>query len=290
MMSLFNQSATCKVLQIWIIAILLMKGCADVSSDRVDAQASSPNACAKNFTSRLSLDPAFDDSDLSRLSDAYPDGISDNMLESHKTASRGYANRPPTGWRSITMWGEVFAAKGWKPAQAPNTRVQIRAAETWILAKSTGKWKQVQCLDRVVGRAYAVDYKNDANKPAQLRDESNNGGGISVVAGNGYNFHFWAGRVGIDPSDIAGVYTKFEARLILNNPKALDDRASARYIAGSGADYWRNQTAQWASDWSNNGEVGGGRLKWVKKDWQVFAMTTLSTKQMRQNPPPLTFR
>jgi len=110
-----------------------------------------------------------------------------------------------------------------------------------------------------------------------------------VTAGDGFNYHFWAGRrADIDPTDIAGVYSVFQARLIRDDLTKPDDRAQARYIASGGADYWASQDAAWKADWSANGGVNGGRMKIVTNNFQSFSMETLSAEDMLKNPPPLT--
>ncbi len=201
---------------------------------------------------------------------------------------KGYGNNIPSGWNAFTAWGQIYVQSGWNPPSNSNTRVQIRALDAWYLSKSTNKWVLLQHADTVSGAAYVEDFANDASKPADVKNESVNGGGISVTAGNGYNYHFWTNRVVItDPSDIAGIYTKFESRLVLNDPNGVDDRASAQYIASDGADYWRNINVGWAADWSNNGSVGHGRFKPVTKDWQIFSMETLTPEELRKNPPPI---
>jgi hypothetical protein len=235
------------------------------------------------------LDPAFHDSDVGVPNDAKPDGVPSNYDWYESATQPGIGNTPPADWRAITVFGGIYPAQGWRTSQAPNTRIQIKGAETWILSKSSNTWAQVQNTDMVRGATYVADFKEDRNKPADIRDESKNEGGISVTIDNGYLFHFWAERGTINPTDIAGVYAKFDARLVMANPNGVDDRDSARYIASAGADYWRDQKAEWAADWSNNGQVASGRFKWVTKDWKVFAMTTMSADQIKKNPPPLQF-
>ena len=231
------------------------------------------------------LSPAFDDSTLPNS--GTPSGVP-SYLPWVSGPVKGYGNNIPSGWNAFTAWGQIYVQSGWNPPSNSNTRVQIRALDAWYLSKSTNKWVLLQHADTVSGAAYVEDFANDASKPADVKNESVNGGGISVTAGNGYNYHFWTNRVVItDPSDIAGIYTKFESRLVLNDPNGIDDRASAQYIASDGADYWRNINAGWAADWSNNGSVGHGRFKPVTKDWQIFSMETLTPEQLGKNPPPI---
>jgi PA14 domain len=231
------------------------------------------------------LSPAFDDSTLPNA--GTPSGVP-SYLPWAQGPMKGYGNNIPSGWNAFTAWGQIYVQSGWNPSANSNTRVQIRALDAWYLSKSTNQWVLLQHADTVSGAAYVEDFANDASKPADVKNESGNGGGISVTAGNGYNYHFWADRKVIaDPSDIAGIYTKFESRLVLNDPNGPDDRASSQYLASDGADYWRSITAGWAADWSNNGSVGHGRFKFVTNDWQIFSMETLTPEQLSQNPPPI---
>lgn len=191
----------------------------------------------------------------------------------------GMGNRPVdrngVTFYALTAWGQVYEAASGNPAS--NSRVQIKDIRTYVLSKRTNTWNLVQRQDVVEGAAYREDFAGDANKPADIRSEPS--GGISVTAGDGHNFHFWpkGGRAVIDPNDIKGVFTTVRARLVLNNPNGPDDRNTARYLLGMGADYWLNQTIQWQSDPWVNGDVAIARHKFVKPYWRSFNMTSLST-------------
>lgn len=245
------------------------------------------NSADPKAATGATLDPAFHDSDVGAPNDAPPDGVPSGYSWYHSAAQPGWGNNPRTDWHSMTAWGQLYAAEGWRPEQAPNTRVQIKNIETWVLSKSTHQWTAVQMAEKVDGSAFASNFGNNGNSGVTVKDESSRGGGTSVTAGNGFNYHFWTSRADIDPNDIAGMYTKFQSRLILDNPNGADDRAQSRYIASAGADYWRSRDADWAADWSNSGGVGGGRFKFVTNDWQNFSMQTLSADELLKNPPPL---
>ena len=240
---------------------------------------------ASSSTSTPSIPPEFYDTTLP--GEGYPSGVPTYYDWAAKPIV-GYGNSVPSGWNAFTAWGQLYVEQGWNPPADSNTRVQIGVLDAWYLSKSTNKWVLLQHADKVNGAAYVEDFANDANKAADIKDESANGGGISVTAGNGYNFHFWTSRAVLpDPNDIAGVFTRFQSRLILADPRGVDDRASARYLASDGADYWRGLYSGWASDWSNNGGVGSGRFKFVTNDWKNFTMSTLTPEQLIGNPPPL---
>ena len=249
----------------------------------IPAQSNVP--VSNSSASNPPIPSAFYDSTLP--GEGYPSGVPSYYDWATKPIL-GYGNNVPSGWNAFTAWGQLYVEQGWNPPANGNTRVQIGALDAWYLSKSTNKWVLLQHADQVSGAAYVEDFANDANKIADIRDESANGGGISVTAGNGYNFHFWTSRATLpDTSDIAGVYTRFQSRLILADSSGVDDRDSTRYLASDGADYWRSLYSGWASDWSNNGGVASGRFKFVTNNWQDFAMSTLTPEQLIGNPPPV---
>ena len=223
--------------------------------------------------------------------------IINDMTLPHEAAPKGvslsydWAQKPRLGmgntpgkFTALIAWGQVYETSAGNTAT--NTRVELKNIRTYVLSRKTNQWTRVQATTSVDGAAYREDFANDQSKPAMVRNESS--GGLSVVAGNGYNFHFWptSGRVTIDPNDIAGVFTTVQARLVLDNPNAPDDRNKAQYLLSMGADYWLNQSAQW-DNFKTNGDVGIGRFKLVTTQWKAFNMSSATPQQLRQNPPPL---
>lgn len=233
-----------------------------------------------------SLDPAYSDSWLT-ANEFNPDGVPTTYNWYSNSAQPGWMNSPPLDWQAISMWGQVYVYGGYSPTGS-NTRVQIRNCETWVKSKFTNNWEKLQSKTVPDGAAFASDFGNNGNVDVNTKDEGANGGGLSVTAGNGFNYHFWAGYRGvINPGDISAVYTKFDARLILDKVAGTDDRSAAKYIASAGADYWRSTTSPWVSDWSNNGGVTGGIFKKITNDWRVFSASTIPVNQMLLNPPTL---
>ena len=188
------------------------------------------------------------------------------------------------GWKAITSWGGVYEASTGNPAT--NTRVNIRNMQTFFLQKSTGKWLLLQDTDYPDGAAYLEDFSGDISKPGDVRKEPD--GSISVKAGGGYNFHFYpSDRATINPNDIGGILIILEARLIVDNSALPDDRSSAKYLCGAGADYYPSLTGGWPGNLSYNPGVGIGKMKLVQPYWRFFAMTTLNASQLAANPPPV---
>ena len=168
--------------------------------------------------------------DMALPHEAIPRGVPDYLDWKEKPRIAG-GNEPPADWDAMTTWGQVYAAAG--STSAPNTRFQIKNMRTWYLSKATGEWVRWQQSDNVGGANYAEDFQNDRNEPADLREEEV---GYSATLKDGFNFHFWPdeGRVTMDPTDIAAVWTAIDGRLILADSTATDDRASAELMMSVG--------------------------------------------------------
>ncbi|MFN0091913.1 MAG: hypothetical protein ACKVWR_16860 [Acidimicrobiales bacterium] len=180
-------------------------------------------------------------------------------------------------YRAITGYGIVYETAEGNPAT--NTRVHLRDMQTWVLSRSTGTWRQVQRSTDVEGDAFLETFAGNNSVAADVRREPD--GGVSVTAGGGRNFHFWpsTGRGAIDPGDLAGMWITFKARLVTADANRPDDRASARYVAAAGADYWED-----VQSGSNRG-IGQGKGKLVTSEWRDFNFHSLTAEQMRANPP-----
>lgn len=188
------------------------------------------------------------------------------------------------GFKAMTAWGQLYEDSTGNPAT--NSRVQIKNIKAYMLSKRDDQWHLLQSSRKVEGAAYREDFAGDVNKPADIRHEKDRS--VSVKTGQGYNFHFWPinHRVPINREDIAAIFTTVQARLIIDNPQKPDDRSKARYLLGMGGDYWLSMTAKW-DNWTTNGGIGVGKLKYVTNEWQTFNMITLSPAKIRQNPPPI---
>jgi hypothetical protein len=187
----------------------------------------------------------------------------------------------PAGNKAVALWGGLYIDSGGNPAT--NTRVNIRNCQLYWKRASTGAWTRGVLTNTPEVGSYAEDFSQDFGLAA-VRTESD--GTISFTAGGGRVSHFYAPypRIPIDPNDFGGVVSVCEARLILNNPNGPDDRAIAKYLLDTGADYYPDTTGPGIE---NNPGIGGGKLKYVTTDWRSFAMSTLTQNQLDSNPPPI---
>lgn len=190
----------------------------------------------------------------------------------------------PGNFGAMTAWGQVYVAATGNAAS--NTRIQIREIKSYVLSKRDNKWYLLQSSKEVDGNAYREDFAGDISIPANVRREQD--GSISVKVDKGYNYHFWCAcsKATIDRDNIKGVFTTVQARLVVDNPQKPDDRAQARYLLSMGGDYWLSLTTKWDNG-KTNADIGIGKFKYVKNQWQAFNMTTLSPTAIRRNPPPI---
>ena len=248
------------------------------------------SACASDSLSPGPTDPVLEVviGDMTRPHEGRPRGVPADGGPAWSWTRRprvGYGDAMPRGWSGFVAWGQVYVDDSGRDP-APNTRVQVRRIEAYLLHRGTGRWRPLTGGEPITGANYAEDFADDANVPADLRDESARGGGVSATVPDGTNFHFFPDRrARLDPADVAGIWTRFEARLVLGDPAGPDDRADSPLIASAGADYWASPTAPW-DQWTTNGDVGIGRFKYVTADWQTFNMHTLTEAEMRATPVP----
>lgn len=221
--------------------------------------------------------------DMTLAPDAAPDGVPQSYDWADGAAHTHHLEDVPfsvlSRFHAMTAWGQVYPARGGNPAT--NLRVQVRNMRAFILRRHDMRWVQVQSAPRPIGALYAENM-NGWNRPADMRPEPD--GGMSARIEPGLVFHFFpAQRAPFDPSDVVGVWTSYEARLIPDNPGGPDTRARARLIANSGADVWPGLSGD---STVIAPEIGTGRFRWLTGFWQVFSMTSLTEKQLRDHPPP----
>jgi hypothetical protein len=187
----------------------------------------------------------------------------------------------PSWANSITAWGAIY-----RFGNDTNTAVEARNIRTYILRKSTRQW---ELFDGTTDVGYS-GYKLDFSGFASLADERiADDGGVIVRIPDNVVFHFWpsGNQNTIDTSDIAEIFTTFEARLVVNDSSKPDDTQSSIYVGEAGADYYGNGECCF----EDGGEIGNGRFKYVTTEWAWYNMMTLPTNAtvatVAANNPPL---
>jgi len=176
---------------------------------------------------------------------------------------------PPSGYNYATAWGQVYAEKNLPDPDVkyPNVRVHLKDLQLYIYY-SDKTWKLVQNEMNPAGLLYVEDYKNDKNKETKIVKES--GGGISIQAGSGWNFHFFPDEFAklSNRNNIVGTLVVCKARLL--GPE--NDAKNSKYILSVGGDYWKDEDSSWNGNDENNTGIGLGRFKYITTKWQYFTM------------------
>jgi len=183
----------------------------------------------------------------------------------------------PSWANSVTAWGVIY-----RFGNDTNTAVQARNIRTYILHAS-GKWELYEGSTNVGYHGYKDDFSGfaDLENERAMPD-----GGVAAKIPSNTVFHFWPSGDDtkiINMGDLAGIYTTFEARLIVNDPSKPDDTESSLYVGQAGADYYGNGKCCY----EDGGEIAMGRFKFVTTQWQWYSMTTVSANQFKASNPPL---
>jgi hypothetical protein len=218
--------------------------------------------------------------DMHRAHEVLPQGVPSDF---------NWARRPrvnmgnnPRGFRALLGWGQLYPCAG--DRSGPLAPVELRDLNTWVLSRSTSRWKLVEASQQVVGGAYREDYLNNESVPGDVG--TGPGGGTLVTMLPERNFHFWeaTGRTEIDPTNIMGVVVTLRARLLSNQPVGAVSHECL--VLGVGADYWFSKTAIWTSHGRTVRDVGIGRFKLVEPTWRLYTMTSASSSLLRRYPLP----
>ncbi len=190
----------------------------------------------------------------------------------------------PAGAIALGGFGQVYLAAD---NTAANTRVQLRNFETYVLVRSTGQWKRVQFSERVNGAFYSANYgAAGAGSAVVARNESS--GGVSVKPASGQVFRFWPEsgltQTIVPVNDVDAVFTTVQARLVVDSAAGADDRASARILVSTAAD-WRNSMTLYASavpapsDILAGTPMGTGKLILAGVNWRAMNFHSATASQ-----------
>lgn len=176
-------------------------------------------------------------------------------------------------WRAIMPWFVIFEGVG---NQAINSRIHLRNFKLYYKSKRDGQWRMLGSDNQFWGTYCGQDsnYAGCGGPAGDKRAEPD--GGMSIRPVQGYNFHGWwtRGHVSIQPDDIAAIFVTGQMRLVRDNASTADDRAKAKYLLDTGADYYPYANYDWGSQ-ANPG-VGISRAKYVTSEWRPFNMMTFS--------------
>jgi hypothetical protein len=247
----------------------------NLQADATDA----PPSVASSLTAQIA-------GDMAGVNEGHPHGVPDYWdFYSHPSISDGnHADTSCKGQpcKAIDYWGTIYVdANG---SSSSNTRVNVRNCQVFWLNTGTNKWTQ---WGPDIAPEGIEDYPEKFDGPTtktNKRIEPDKSMSVLPVVGKTSHFYGPYPRIPIDPANFGGVVSSCEMRLILDNASAPDDRRMARFLGNVGGDFYPQVEGPGIL---NNRGIAGGKYKYIKPDWRSFAMTTLSEKQLRQNPPPI---
>jgi hypothetical protein len=193
-------------------------------------------------------------------------------------------NTPPEGWHAMTATGQLY--RDASDSVDRNTRIEFRDMEAYVLSKTTNTWSLLQGSVSVRGRTWNEANEGHSSAP-KFRNSADGSVSVKLAHGRILNFFPKTSRGSLDSSDVAGIFTTVQARLIVDKANRPDDRAVAKYLIRVGGEYWKGLTTHPAGDGSNSVTIGTGRYKYVTTEWQNFNFTTLTPDQLAANPPPM---
>lgn len=199
-------------------------------------------------------------------------------------------NRPEWCYTALT-WFTAFEAED---NRAINTRVHFRRLRMYFLSGKTGKWQLADAADAPYTELwkYPFQYAGDF-KASGVRKEPTGGYSIKPVYPqfhHGYGVSYTLS----DPQDIRAVFVAMDFRLIVDNRSKKGDRALARYVVNSGADYYPGKGQTWGVGYAPG--IGSGRYLLATPVWRTATLLVPNTgvgasfEDIRRNPPPLKSR
>jgi hypothetical protein len=212
------------------------------------------------------------------LSEGFPAGVPTSY-----NWYRGWNNdgqkRPPAGFTAVTGWGQIYHETDQPSSTNASAMVEVANAKTYVHLRSTRKWVlvQEQAINPLSGGHFVTDFKGNAAIPMPLQPRTE--GWVAFSAPPlGYNNHFWpTARGTFADGSVDAVYVQMDMRV---------DDPNSNLVASVGADWWRDATAPYVDDHSNN--PGAGSSNWVNlsNQWKTLAFYSMSTTQFKTNLPP----
>ena len=230
--------------------------------------------------------------------DKAPDEIPADWPIGFPHTNREIWNAPiifPQTYERNTAWGQIYAADSERNPQIlrPNVRVHLRDFylylitfdNEWILLQN-GSQTGIGNLpgNGIGGLNYYEDFHDNHEEDVFGRFPEE-GGGYSIQAGGGWNFHFWPiGQAFLENhyGNIKGFFAICYARLVIEAGKedAITNEDERLYIMSLGADFWGPNRPLTKEKEDPNPSVGGSCHKYITRDWQPFVFHTFTPHQV----------
>ncbi len=195
-------------------------------------------------------------------------------------------------YEAINVWGQVFATT----TGSPTYDVMFHTRDPKIYFLRPSGWEQATYPKNTPGKVGGAYWRGDfvpaANTRATPQPDGEGGYQVSLQpladeTSQRDAFHFWwegmYPRITI-PRDTQGIVVKAQMKLSSNdgNKRA----ATAVFIASAGSDMYKSPNVDVDSS-GINPAIPNSKMKYVTTNWQEFYASTLSVRQLRENPPPI---
>ena len=187
----------------------------------------------------------------------------------------------------MDWWGEIYVDDS--DYHAPNTRVAVANGKLLVLYEGATKWEIAQDTPVIEGGGWTEDFLR-RDQPMDMRVERD--GSRSILPLEAHNAHFWAKIPFYKISGrLRAVMSVAETRLVLADAQGTDDRDSAKYLIGVGAD-WRKPDGSCPIQHTDKGDMtvctGAGNSKHIRPttSWRVVVFHTMSETDLAKLPMP----
>jgi hypothetical protein len=214
-------------------------------------------------------------------SEGFPAGVP-RSYSWYRGWNAGGEMTPPADFTAVEGWGQVYPKVGAAAADAnSNAIIEVANAKTYVHIKQTGRWILVQDQSKLqmTGAHFVPDFAGNEAIPMKVTPLPGGQTAFDVPPA-GYNNHFWyKSRGTYAAGTVDAVYVQMDMRVTDSNLKL---------VAMVGADWWRDASAPYLDDHSNNPGIGGTNWVELSIQWKTLGYYSMSTERFRENlPPPL---
>jgi hypothetical protein len=193
--------------------------------------------------------------------------------------TQGPGAQPPSGFTAVTGWAHVYQEAGAPAYSNPSASIEVANSKTYIHLKATGEWVLVQnqATNSMTGGQFVTDFSGP-NRDMRISAGSSGSTAFGAPAA-GYMDHVWpTARGTFAAGSVDAVYVQMDMRVTDPNLNLL---------AQLGADWWRDASAPFYSDFRNNPGVGTNNWVELSPEWKTMGYYSSTTAQFQANPPPL---
>lgn len=223
-----------------------------------------------------------------------PNGLAASVPWKYGTVIR---DELKSNWSRVGLWGQVYLQEGYLKLPE-NVGIELREFKMYILNPSTLEWELIlnPTFNDYNTLFYDDNFEDNRHRQFYHHKKILNDGQSVVIRFDEenamFNFHPYSNdrfefkQTGYTMADGRPyVISTLEARLVKWDPAGVDELEEAPFIFNVGGDYWDTYTDSWKSDWSANGEIGGGQFIKITPEWRRAWFTNVPEELCNQLIP-----